>query len=149
MPLVKHPVCPPRYPSSTGREGEQRAKIRKRYEDSFATMAQMAQSALQAPTNADADENADANAADNTAGEDEAEFQPVNMSYRFIMRSEGTLPVQKIVAVQKLIQNDNRRINDLLRAFVIGEPTLDFNNLIYCAMCALFEESVLVSSPAY
>ena len=67
-------------------------------------------------------------------------FEEVNISHRFVLRSRGTLPAQRLSEAQNLFQRENLRINRLLSIVMKGDATSPGNVLLYRALITFFEE---------
>lgn len=78
------------------------------------------------------------------SGQDDSrvtDFEPVNITHRFVLRSQGTLPARKLWRAQSLFIYENARLNGILQR-VLHDADNMAEILIYIALINFCEELV-------
>lgn len=76
-------------------------------------------------------------------GDELFDFDTVKIAQRSVLRSQGRIPVNLLVALHRLYKNDSARANEMLScSSLYNEPTSKTSTVMHGAIRALFEEKV-------
>lgn len=68
------------------------------------------------------------------------DYEPIKLGQRIVFRRLGRLQVKRLIALHRLIKNEQKTANKLLAANMRGRPTRPRNTMIFLAIRGIFEE---------